>query len=225
MQKKRGSKERDEGAPAPELFEVLGVVRRVITRPTTPEDQRTIDTVVHRALDAVREVDAQLERAKKATGKLKQRRNELDAYVEHLHEEWGKPEVEEIVECEVVRTTTEIRLLRVDTRSLIYNRALTKEEHQALGARLPGMTDDAPVRHPELDQADDVARYEERKNAHLSEHARLTKIFTFEEAIAAADEGEKDKRPKAEKKGRKGKKKMKQEELFASSSETEDSDV
>lgn len=184
---------------------IVGIVRRVVTRPMTSEDRSALDVITHARLDAQRTMEDELERAKNATARLKKRRDEIEAQIVDLHKKWKADDVDEIVDCRVERTATEVRICRSDNGAEIYSRPLTREEHEALGERLPGMPASS-VHHPELDPNDDVARMEQaRKDA--DERAQP---ITFEHALAEVDAAaeEADKPADAKKKPKKGKKNM-----------------
>lgn len=198
-------------------FEVLGTVKRVIRRPMTGQDRSEIDEQVHDLLDSSATLERQIDRAQKALSKLKKRKTAISSHMDKLHADWKAPTVEEIVDCRVVRTSTEIRIERNDGSEVIYARALTQEEHEALGTQLPGMPDARRVHHPELDADDKVETFEKASGEAKARRADLTKPMSFEDALAEVEDeegaDETDEKPKGGR-GKKGKTRMKQTELF-----------
>ncbi len=215
----------EQEAPANGI-EVLGTVKRVVRRPVTNEDRAAIDEHVHGLIETGEAIEKQIRRAKKALAKLKKRQDAITARIADLHGVWKEPTLEEIAECRVERTSTEIRIVR-STGEVIYARPLTREEHEAL-TQLPGMPDAPKVHHPELDANDDVSRVEKAHAEAAKERGTLEQRMTFEEAVAEVDREEEEAEDesatkgesKSKDKGSKAKgKKNKQTEMFSGESE------
>lgn len=197
--------------------EVLGTVKRVVKRAATPADRLSIDDSMHTLIEAKVSNERQERRAQKALAKLRKRSGAIEAQIRDVHSKRTAAHVEDVVACRVERTPTELRIVHPDGTP-VYARALTKDELAVLSSRLPDMKEAATIRHPELDQSDEVAEVEKRVVEAKTQHAELTQALTFEQAVAEADAEEDaandNSEPKEKPKKGKGKgKKAKGEQL------------
>jgi hypothetical protein len=190
---------------------VLGTVKRIITRDATDADRTELDKPLHDLLEAKRGIDAQHERAKKASGKLSARAKNIDGQIAALHRTWKEPKVEGVVELRVERDSKELRLVRTDNGLVHFKRPLSKDERAALDAEAPTV-----VVPPEMTVDEAVAKLEERRAGDVRARAELVKPYTLDDAFAEVDaeaeakgdeededEAEADDKPKG--KGGKGK--------------------
>lgn len=218
-------KKKDGAGPANDVsqdsVEVLGSVKRVVRRAVTDADRTDLDTGLHALLDSQIANERQQKRAQKALGKLRERAKNIDAQILELHTKRSEAVVEEILSCRVERTSTEIRIVQPNGEA-IYSRPLTKEEHEQLGAKLPGM-EPAKVHHPELDPSDEVAKVETSQAEAKALRIRLANPLSFEAAIAEVDDEENaesddsdddEDKPKKGKKAKGKGKKMEQMDLL-----------
>ncbi len=175
------------GTKADPAVEVVGTVKRVLKRSIGDAERKPIDVEVHALIEARAAVKREREKANTAGLKLKHRGDEIQTAIDELHERWKEAEIDAIVECRVERTSTEVRVVRIDLGTVVSRRPLTKEEHTALGAVLPGMP--APkVLHQELGTDPATSEHLEKETAGIQTRATLVKPVKLDDVLAEIDE-------------------------------------
>ncbi len=193
-----------------------------MTRPVTDADRARLDATLHRILDARQNARANKARLKGGLDKANERIKALDEEVEQLHLEAKVTTHDVLEDVEIRRTPTQILVVSLVDQKVLQQRALSKEELEALAPQLPNTGPPPVVKHAEQAPDDAAVKKQSEQAEHEAKLAELLRELTPDDILRQvdADAGAKGKPgsddanhalPKESKaKGGKGKKKAEQ---------------